>query len=225
VVFVPAPSPRSPAIPTDLSPLAPGALHGESTHEQVVIGDEDLSGLHAPDLTLRSARLHATHLPGADLPGLELTDVELSSCDLANARLGARAGWLRVAAKTCRLTGIAITDGLLRDVTIESSRVDLASFAGCRLERVSFIDCVLVATDFLEAQLDAVRFTDCDLREVDLRGARLRRCELRRCQLDGLQGVAQLRGVAMPWPDLLGAAGLFAQALGIEVLDDGLNPR
>jgi uncharacterized protein YjbI with pentapeptide repeats len=185
-----------------------------------VIDDEDLSGLHAPDLTLRGVRLHATHLPGAELSGLELTDAELSSCDLANARLGARAGWLRVHLRTCRLTGIAITNGVLRDVTIESSRVDLASFAGCRLERVSFIDCVLIQTDFLEAQLDAVRFTDCDLGEVDLRGARLRRCELRGCRLDGLQGVTQLRGVALPWPDLLGAAELFAQALGIEVLQD-----
>ena len=220
MVFAPGPSPRPPALPGDLSPLAPGSLDAEASHEQVVIGDEDLSGLHAPDLTLRTARLHATHLAGAELSGLELTDVELLSCDLANARLSARTAWLRVHAQTCRLTGIVITDGLLRDVTIESSRVDLASFAGCRLERVSFIDCVLVATDFLEAQLDAVRFIDCDLSDVDLRGARLRRCELRGCRLDGLAGVAQLRGAALPWPDLVGAAELFAQALGIEVCDD-----
>jgi uncharacterized protein YjbI with pentapeptide repeats len=221
VVFVAGPPPRAPAIPADLSPLAPGSMGPEATFENVLIGDEDLTGLHAPDLTLRAVRLHAAHLPGAELSGLELTDAELRSCDLANARLGARAGWLRVHARTCRLTGIAISEGVLRDVTIESSRVDLASFAGCRLERVSFIDCVLVATDFLEAQLDAVRFIDCDLGEVDFRGARLRRCELRGCRLERLQGVAQLRGAALPWPDIVGGAGLFAQTLGIEVLEDG----
>ena len=221
MAFVPGPYPRSPALPAQLTALAPGALHAEAGHEEVTIGDEDLTGLQAPELTLRTVRLQATRLPGAELSGLELTDAELSSCDLANARLGARAAWRRVHVRTCRLTGIAINDGVLRDVTIESSRVDLASFAGCRLERVSFTDCVLVATDFLEAQLDAVRFTDCDLSEADFRGARLHRCELRGCRLDGLQGVTQLRGVALPWPDLVGSAGVWAQALGIEVLEDG----
>ena len=35
----------------------------------------------------------------------------------------------------------------------------------------------------------------------------------------GLQGVESLRGAAMEWPDILDMAGVWAAALGIEVLD------
>jgi hypothetical protein len=54
----------------------------------------------------------------------------------------------------------------------------------------------------------------------DLRGAKLHRCELRGNRLEDLRGVERLRGVVMPWVDIVGAAGLWAQALGIAVLDD-----
>ena len=78
---------------------------------------------------------------------------------------------------------------------------------------------MLAQTDFLEAQLASVRFDGCDLTQADIRGARLKRCELRRSNLTGLQGVESLRGAAMEWPDILDMAGVWAAALGIEVLD------
>jgi len=49
---------------------------------------------------------------------------------------------------------------------------------------------------------------------------RIDRCELRGCTLDGLAGLERLRGAAMPWPDIVGHAGLFAAALGIRALDE-----
>jgi uncharacterized protein YjbI with pentapeptide repeats len=118
-----------------------------------------------------------------------------------------------------RLTGLALFEGGLTDVTFRGCRVDLASFSSCRMERVSFEDCMLAQTDFLEARLDSVRFHGCDLTNADVRGARLKHCELRRCQLSGLQGVESLRGVAMEWPDIVEMAGVWAATLGIEVLD------
>ena len=57
-----------------------------------------------------------------------------------------------------------------------------------------------------------VSFVDCDLTEADLSGARLAHCELRGCTLDGLRGAASLRGAAMPWADIVAAAGTFADA-------------
>jgi hypothetical protein len=36
---------------------------------------------------------------------------------------------------------------------------------------------------------------------------------------DGLQGVDSLRGIAMEWADILDGAGVWAAALGIEILD------
>jgi uncharacterized protein YjbI with pentapeptide repeats len=126
---------------------------------------------------------------------------------------------MRVHIETSRLTGISLTEAVLHDLTFQGCRVDLASFGFSRLARVTFADCLLTQTDFLEAQLDSVRFHDCDLTGADFRGARLHRCEFRRSDLSGLHGVQSLRGAAMEWPDIVGLAGLWAGALGIETLD------
>jgi uncharacterized protein YjbI with pentapeptide repeats len=216
----PLPLPRPPAIPDGLEEIAPAELEGETALEQVALGDSDLSAARAPGVAIREARLHSTRLAGAELDGLELTDVELRGCDLANLRAGPRGGWIRVRATNCRMTGLTFADGVLRDVWLQGCRIDLASFAGTRLHRVTFEGCDLSQTDFLEAELDGVRFTDCDMIATDLRGAKLRRCELRSNRLDELRGAERLRGAAMPWVDIVGGAGLWAQALGISALDD-----
>jgi uncharacterized protein YjbI with pentapeptide repeats len=157
--------------------------------------------------------------PGARVPGLRLADRELVGCDLAN--VVARGGALRrVVLRTARLTGLVWSEGDVQDVVFRDCRIDLASFAGTRLLRVVFEGCLLRETDFQAASLQSVRFQDCDLSDVDLAGARLSRCELRGCVLEGLRGVERLRGAAMPWPDIVGAAGTFAAALGIGVLDE-----
>ena len=49
------------------------------------------------------------------------------------------------------MTGIALTDGTLTDVTIKGCRLDLASFTGSRLIRVTFEDCLLRQTDVMGA--------------------------------------------------------------------------
>jgi uncharacterized protein YjbI with pentapeptide repeats len=215
----PLPLPRHPAVPDHLEEIAPAELAGEAVLEQVALGDSDLSGAHAPGVAIREARLHATRLAGAELDGLELTDVELHGCDLANLRAGPRAGWIRVRVTNCRMTGLTFTDGVLRDVSLHGCRIDLASFGGTRLQRVSFEQCDLSQTDFLEAELDGVRFTGCEMIATDLRAAKLHRCELRSNRLEELRGVDRLRGAAMPWVDIVGGAGLWAQALGISVLE------
>jgi uncharacterized protein YjbI with pentapeptide repeats len=96
----------------------------------------------------------------------------------------------------------------------------MASFGFSRLARVVFEDCVMAGTEWLEAELDSVRFESCDLSGADLRGATLRRCELRRCSLEDIVGVERLRGAAMEWHRIVEMAGVWAAALGIEVLED-----
>jgi uncharacterized protein YjbI with pentapeptide repeats len=118
-----------------------------------------------------------------------------------------------------RLTGMSLFEGELTDVTFQGCRVDLASFSSCGMQRVRFEDCVLTQTDFMEARLESASFHGCDLTNGDFRGAKLKRCELRRSDLTGVQGVESLRGLAMQWPDIVEMAGVWAGALGIEVLD------
>ena len=127
----------------------------------------------------------------------------------------------RVAISGARLTGAQWIGGRITDTLFADCRIDLATFAGTTFERTTFEDCRLTQSDFQEALLRSVRFDRCDMTEADLTGLRVDRCELRGCTLDGVIGIERLRGAAMPWPDILGNAGMLAAALGIRVLDDG----
>jgi hypothetical protein len=73
--------------------------------------------------------------------------------------------------------------------------------------------------DLNGATLTDVLFDTCDLRAGVVDGLRVTRVELRGSRLDGLVGADSLRGVRMPWNDVLEHAPLFATALGIEIVD------
>jgi uncharacterized protein YjbI with pentapeptide repeats len=174
-----------------------------------------------PDLSapwIAEARLTGLSLARERRPGLSLRDCELRDCDLAN--LDARSGsWLRVAVTGGRLTGCNLGDSTLADVSLEACGADLAAFTSCRIERVRMTSCNLAQADFQAARLRSVVFEDCDLRGADLSDARFDGVDLVGCKLDGIRGAEALRGVRMPWPDVLEHAGLFAAACGVQVLE------
>ena len=156
---------------------------------------------------------------GARIRGLELRDVVIAGGDLANVA-APELRFQRVEISGARMTGVQWTLGTIADAVFRDCRIDLATFGASTFERAVFEDCVLAQSDFRDAVLRSVRFERCDLTEVDLTGARLDRCELRGCTLDRLGAPERLRGAAMPWPDIVASAGVFATALGIRVLDD-----
>ena len=129
----------------------------------------------------------------------------------------------RVAFERCRLTGIELTEGTLQDLIFRGCKLDLASFGFARLARVRFDDCVMTGTDFLEARARArCVFDGCDLSGADLRGATLRSLRAARLRAGrSSMGVERLRGAAMEWPAIVEIAGVWAAALGIEVLEEG----
>jgi uncharacterized protein YjbI with pentapeptide repeats len=184
----------------------------------VELSDGVLANQHANGVTFDTVRLVNVAFSDSRLDDLRLADSVLSGCNLANNQ-AQRASANRVYIETSRLTGVHLPEAALRDVTIRDCRVDLASFGFSRLTRVTFEECMLAQTDFLDAQLESVRFHHCDLNRADFRGARMQLCEFRRSDLTGLQGVESLRGSAMEWPDIVELAGVWAAALGIEVLD------
>jgi uncharacterized protein YjbI with pentapeptide repeats len=109
---------------------------------------------------------------------------------------------------------------VLEDVMFRGCRVDLAGFRFARLQRVVFEDCVLREADFSDARCRWVRFDGCDLTGAAFAGAQFDDSALRRCTLDGITGVAGLRGAAFEWPAIVGLAGTLAAALGLRVLDE-----
>lgn len=147
-----------------------------------------------------------------------LIDVVLDQANLANRR-GRRVLVQRARLRGCRMTGIQLAESTLRDVVIEDCRVDLAAFRVTRFERVVFRRCQLQELDLVEAQLSSVVFEQCDLTGADFSHALFRRCEMRGCRLEAIMGAERLRGVAMPWDDVVGLAPTLAAAIGIGIID------
>jgi uncharacterized protein YjbI with pentapeptide repeats len=148
----------------------------------------------------------------------DLKDAVVLNADWANER-SSRLSMLRVEARRCRLTGAELAEAALVDVVFDDCRLDLAGFRFAKLERVIFRDCLMTECDFYEAAFKDVLFERCVLREATLSSLKIERVELRGCDLSGVRGVEALRTARMPWDDVVGAAPLFATALGIEIVD------
>jgi uncharacterized protein YjbI with pentapeptide repeats len=153
-------------------------------------------------------------------PDLEagLTDVIVRDVDWANRRV-ARASVLRAELHTVRLTGADLAESTFRDVRFVGCRLDLAAARLSKFERVVFSDCRLDELDLYGAQLQDVLFERCVLREATISEVTSKRVELRGCDLTGVRGAETLRGMRMPWNDVLENAPLFAGVVGIEIVD------
>lgn len=147
-----------------------------------------------------------------------VTDAIVRDADWANRRVP-RAAFLRAELHTVRLTGADLAEGTFRDVRFVGCRLDLAAARLSTFERVVFSDCRLEELDLYGAQLTDVFFERCVLREATLSGVTSQRVELRGCDLTALRGAEALRGMRMPWNDVLANAPLFASVAGIEIVD------
>ncbi len=116
-----------------------------------------------------------------------------------------------------RLVGFSLSEGRVENLRVAGGTMMLSSFAHSTLRRVAFENVNLREASFLETQLEFVHFDGCDLTGADFRGARLKECAIRGSSLDGALGVESLRGLTMPWGDLVGSVGALAAALGIGV--------
>jgi uncharacterized protein YjbI with pentapeptide repeats len=146
-------------------------------------------------------------------------DARIESGDFANAR-AVRSSLRRVELHLCRMTGAELAEATWIDVTLTDCRLDLAGFRHARLERVVFRDCRLDETDFSGSRLEDVHFERCSLVRASFASTKSERLRFSACDLSGLAGAESLRGAQLPWNDVLQNAPLFAQALGIDIVDD-----
>jgi uncharacterized protein YjbI with pentapeptide repeats len=214
-------APQAPRVPDQLDAATVDTANVDSGDEwrRVRLTDVDASELAVPSLRFEEARLERVDLAGGRLAHLSLSDVQLENCNLANADVRGGSAW-RTRIVRSRLTGVAWHEGLIRDTVLSDCRIDLSSFGATRLDQVVFERCLLMQVDFQETSLRRVRFVDCDLTEADVSDARFEGCELRGCTIDGMRGAERLRGIAMPWEDIVASVGTFAAAVGVTVLDD-----
>jgi uncharacterized protein YjbI with pentapeptide repeats len=169
--------------------------------------------------TIEDERLEGLDLSGQTEAGLRLLDVELVTPDLANLR-APDAAIMRSKILGGRLTGVSWLGSAASDVVFRDCRANLAGFALTRLSRVLFDRCDLGEADFSGARLTDVAFEHCDLTRADFLQVRFDRCHMTGCTLDGIRIGNDLAGLTMPWADVVGAAGVLAGALGLEIADD-----
>lgn len=126
----------------------------------------------------------------------------------------------RVEVHSSQLVGFSCSQGRIRDLRVTDCSLQLASFALSRVQNAVFERVNLTEASFLNARLQDVEFIDCRLAGADFRGATHTRCAIRGSSLEGIVGVDSLRGVRMPWIDVLASASAMAEALGIEIEAD-----
>jgi uncharacterized protein YjbI with pentapeptide repeats len=215
--------PPSPPIPPDVPEklvhvaTAPSELRDSDLTETLLDG-LDLSGRHAPGVRIVESRLDHVDLSGAKLGGAIVRDVVAVGGSWANA--DAESATLnRVEMRDVRLTGAIFSGASITDVIFVNCRVDLASFRFSELSRVRFERCRVEEADFYEAKLTSVLFTECNLTKITLAGATFARSELRGCDLAAVANPERLRGVRMPWPDVVQAADVLAAGVGVEIIE------
>ncbi len=175
-------------------------------------------------ITARRIRVLESELRGLTLAEgavseLLLSDARLAGCDLSNLRVR-RGAIRRVELTDSRLVGFSLNEGAVDDLRAVGGTMMLSSFAHSVLRSVAFEKVNLREASFIDARLESVSFDGCDLTGADFRGARLKKCTIRGASLDAVVGVESMRGLAMPWSDLVGSVAALASALGIAVEDE-----
>lgn len=211
--------------PPDLPELLDERLGDVDPAELRLSGVRIEGGEGEPPIAATAVRINESELSGLvfepeAVRDLTLRDVAMGGCDLSN--VNARAGsMVRTTIARSRLVGLSVADLKIQDLHVEDSTMMLASFAGSKLRTVAFEGVNLREASFMEAALELVAFIDCDLAGVDFRGAKLQRCLIRGSSLEDVSGVGSLKGLTMPWPDIVASAGALAQELGINIEADG----
>jgi uncharacterized protein YjbI with pentapeptide repeats len=210
---VPPAPPELPDLHRRRLPAEPDA--GELVLTEALVED-GAEAVAARSVRVEESALHGVTIQAGTLTELVLRDARLTGCDLSNVAV--RHGEVRRAELTnCRLVGFAMGDGAIEDLSVTGGTLMLASLAQTTLRRVAFKDVNLREASFAHARLISVSFEDCDLRGADFRGVSLVDCTMRGTSLDAIAGVQSLRGLTMPWTDLVGSVGALAAALGIAV--------
>jgi uncharacterized protein YjbI with pentapeptide repeats len=172
--------------------------------------------VRAARLRIRESELRGVTFEVDGAPGLELIDVVMRDCGLSN--VDARESVIRrVEVHRSQLVGFGLNKGDARDLRVLDSSLELASFASAQLNGVVFERVNLTDVSFMAARLESVEFIDCQLTGADFRGAKIKGCAIRGSSLDHVLGIESLRGLRMPWGDLLASASALAAALGIAV--------
>jgi len=213
--------PRKPVPPSALAPatVEDHDLEAESTFDKFGFFELDLSGRRAESVEFSQCRFRAADLSGSELTKLKLSDCLVETSNWANLRAEGGAA-TRVKVLDSRMTGLAWTDGLLRDVSFEQVRLDLSGWRFASFDAVRFSACNLRSADFTNADLRGAQFVGCDLTGAQFSQATMDGARFRSCVLVDIAGITSWTGAVVDQGDLIALSYALAGALGIRIAGD-----
>ena len=116
------------------------------------------------------------------------------------------------------MTGAQLIDCALNDVAFHEVKLDLAAMRFAKLRRVEFHDCNMAGADLTGADIGGASFVGCDLSGAQFSQVKAVGARFENCWLEGIGGVASLRGASIRSDDLVSLSKVFALALGIEIV-------
>jgi uncharacterized protein YjbI with pentapeptide repeats len=210
--------PRPPVEPEESHPAS--TLETEVEHEQTVeaarYDDADLADLLAERVEFLQCRFRSARLARSRFSRVRFIDCLVERSDLSNMR-GDSGALERVRIAGSRMTGFALNDGLVRDVTFDDCKIDLTNWRQARFDAAVFVGCNLAGADFTDADLRGAAFLRCDLSGAQFHNATMTGARFRACELGGIGGITSWDGAVVHPDDLLGLAYIMAGALGIRV--------
>ncbi|MEZ5247320.1 MAG: pentapeptide repeat-containing protein [Acidimicrobiales bacterium] len=121
----------------------------------------------------------------------------------------------------CKLSGVDVSAGLLRDVVFERTLLKLSVLRMAELERVEFRDATIDDVDAYEASLAHVSMPGSVLRAVDLDKARFQAVDLRDAVELDIRSCRRFDGCLLAPEQLPALVHLFAEAAGVSVVRPG----
>lgn len=211
---------------TVTKPIFSNALSGNPAlplRDELEVEDMQLDGLDWSNQTARNIGLNGVvvvkgDFTGAVLPKATFRDARFDKCQFAGMIIE-EGGFNRLELLGAQASGLTVTDATIKDVLFKGCRLNLANFRFTHFKNVVFEDCVLTEADFAYAQLEAVLFRKCDLQAAQFSAVKLQQVDLRSSNIEGIKGVASLKGATIDELQLLTISHLLAGELGIKVLE------
>src|SRR5713226_5032753 len=212
--------PAPPKLPATLTvaKLPDDDLRDDGVYLSLEFEDIELASRYVVSIEIDQCRYKNVNLGQTELDRALISDSVFERCDFANLR-ARDCSFVRVAVSASRMTGLSWVEGGIRDVTVDTCRIDLASFRFSTFKGVVFTDCKLIQADFQDADLRGARFERCDLTSAQFSKAQMEGTRFADCNLSGIGGVTSLKGAIVKSRDALALTYSLASALGITIED------
>ena len=206
--------PRRPS--PDLGGLSPaGSLpRPAAAHDGLEYRDTDLSGTDARDARFLGCAFTGCRCDDLDLAGARIVDCTFAATTATTAAWRSTT-WQDVTVDGFRFGALALPAASFTRVRFSGGRVDFANLRDTDFTDVVFADCDLRELDAAGARWTRVRFEECRIGHLDVTAATLSAVDLSAADLEGVAGVAGLRGARISDVQLLQLAPAFADHLGV----------